>query len=222
MATPDLTPFGFTATESRLYGTLLHLGSATGYAVARAARLARANAYGALDGLVARGGATKTPGRPARYRPADPASLLARLAAQQGEAIERLSRALQDVRRPGEPETRSVEGTRALANLILQVVARAERRVEGVVAAELFRATLPAWRRAAERTTLELRIAGSLPPEAAATFGVATVPETVPTLLLIDERQTVAATGNDAERIGIWSSHPAVAAIARVALSGLA
>jgi sugar-specific transcriptional regulator TrmB len=221
MVTPDLTPFGFTATESRLYATLLHLGSATGYAVAQAARLARANAYGALDGLVARGGATKTPGRPARYRPADPASLLARLAAQQGEAIERLSRALQDVGRPAEPETRSLEGTRALANLVLQVVARAERRVEGVVAADLFRATLPAWRRAAERTTLELRIAGSLPPEAA-TFAATTVSESSPTLLLVDERQTVAAIGGDAERLGIWSSHPAVAAIARAALSGLA
>jgi sugar-specific transcriptional regulator TrmB len=221
MATPDLTPFGFTATESRLYGILLHLGSATGYAVAQAARLARANAYGALDGLVARGGATKTPGRPVRYRPSDPAALLAKLAARQGEAIDRLSRALQDVRHTGEPETRAVEGTRALANLVLQVVARAERRVEGVVGAELFRTTLPAWRRAAERTTLELRIAGSLPPEAA-TFGLATAPETFPTLLLIDERQTVAAAGDDAARSGIWSSHPAVAAIARAALSGLA
>lgn len=220
MAAPDLTPFGFTATESRLYGTLLHLGSATGYAVARAARLARANAYGALDGLVARGGATKTPGRPARYRPIDPAALVAKLAAQQGEAIERLSRALQDVRHTGEPETRAVEGTRALANVVLQVVARAEQRVAGVVGAELFRATLPAWRRAAERTTLELRIAGSLPAEAA-TFALATAPEAFPTLLLVDERQTVAATGDDAGRVGIWSSHPAIAAIARAALSSL-
>lgn len=220
MDKPDLTPFGFTATESRLYATLLHLGSATGYAVARAAHLARANAYGALDGLVARGGATKAPGRPARYRPADPASLLARLAAQQGEAMDRLSRALQDVRRPGEPETRSLDGGRALANLVLQVVARAERRVEGVVAAGLFRATLPAWRRAAERTTLELRITGTLPPEAA-TFAVATAPEAFPTLLLIDEHQTVAATGDDAGSGAIWSSHPAVAAIARAALNSL-
>jgi len=170
--------------------------------------------------LVASGGATKAPGRPALYRPADPASLLARLAAQQGEAIERLSRALQDVRRPGEPETRSVGGARALANLVLQVVARAEQRVEGVVTADLFRATLPAWRRAAERTTLALRIAGVVPPEAAA-FTVTTVPEASPTLLLVDDRLTVAATGDDAERIGIWSSHPAVAAIARAALAGL-
>ena len=92
--------------------------------------------------------------------------------------------------------------------------------MEGVVAAALFRATLPAWRRAAERTTLELRIAGTVPPEAA-TFPVATAPETFPTLLLIDDQQTVAATGDDAEHLGIWSSHPAVAAIARVALSSL-
>ena len=93
--------------------------------------------------------------------------------------------------------------------------------MEGVVATDLFRATLPAWRRAAERTSLELRIAGSLPPEAA-TFAVRAVPETFPTLLLVDERQTIAATGDDPERVGIWSSHPAVAAIARAALSGLA
>src|SRR2546427_347049 len=130
MATPpDLTPFGFTATESRVYATLLQLGPATGYAVARAARLARAKA-------------------------------------------------------------------------------------------DLVRATLPAWRRAAERATLELRIAGDIPPEAAS-FALATVAETFPTVLLIDERQTVAITGAASERTGIWSSHPAVAAVARVALEAL-
>src|SRR5437870_13171828 len=118
----DLMPFGFTATESMVYSTLLQLGPATGYAVARAAHLARANAYGALDGLVTRGAASRAPGRPAHYRPTDPQALVARLAAQQGEALERLSRALQDVSRPGEPDTRAVEGSRALANLILQVV----------------------------------------------------------------------------------------------------
>ncbi len=217
MAVPDLTPFGFTATESRVYAALLQLGPATGYAVARAVRLARANAYGALDGLVTRGAASRAPGRPARYRPTDPQGLLARLAAQQGEALERLSRALQDASRPGEPETRAVEGSRALANLIMQVVARAEHRVAGVVAADLLRLTLPAWRRAAERASLELRVAGEVPPEAVA-FSFDTVPETQPTLLLIDDRQTIAVAGAVAERSGIWSSHPAVAAMARAAL----
>jgi sugar-specific transcriptional regulator TrmB len=221
MKSIDLTPFGFTTTESRVYAALLHIGQATGYAVAQAARLAKANAYGALDGLVARGGATKTPTRPVRYRPTDPQALLARLAAEQGEALERLGQALQEVRRTGEPETRSVEGSRALANLILQVVARAEQRVEGVVTAELFRATLPAWRRAAERNTVELRIAGEVPPEAAP-FTVTAAPGTFPTLLLVDGRQVVATGASGAERGGIWSSHPAVLAIARAALAGLA
>ena len=131
-----------------------------------------------------------------------------------------MSRALQDVRRPGDPETRSVDGGRALANIVLQAVARAERRVEGVVAATLFRATLPAWRRAAERTTLELRIAGTAPPEAEP-FSTASAPETFPTVLLIDDQQTIAATGEDPDRFAIWSSHPAVVAIARLALSTL-
>src|SRR2546422_10237988 len=67
---------------------------------------------------------------------------------------ERLGRALKDVSRPAEPDTRSIEGTRAVANLILQLVARAARRVEGVITAELLRPTLPAWRRAAAHAEL--------------------------------------------------------------------
>src|SRR5204863_10093988 len=72
----DLTPFGFTPTESLVYATLLKLGPATGYSVARSAHLARANAYSALEGLTARGAASRTPppsdllaiGRPIRRR----------------------------------------------------------------------------------------------------------------------------------------------------------
>src|SRR3989442_736373 len=82
----DLMPFGFTATESMVYSTLLRLGPATGYAVARAVRLARANAYGALDGLVSRGAAVRIPGRPMRYRPADPQALVAQINAAVGSA----------------------------------------------------------------------------------------------------------------------------------------
>src|SRR6266536_6376790 len=92
----DLTPFGFTPTESLVYATLLRLGPSTGYAVARTARLARANAYSALEGLVTRGAASRTPppGRPARYRPTDPQALIAQLAMDQGAALDRLGRDL--------------------------------------------------------------------------------------------------------------------------------
>jgi len=55
VGTLDLTTFGFTPTESLIYEVLLRGGPGTGYAVARAAGLARANAYGALEGLVQKG-----------------------------------------------------------------------------------------------------------------------------------------------------------------------
>src|SRR2546422_9230065 len=134
----DLTPFGFTPTESLVYATLLRLGPSTGYAVARGARLARANAYGALEGLVSRGAATRTPppNRPARYRPTDPQALLAQLATLQGEALDRLGRELRDITRPGDPVTREVAGSRAVGKLVMQLVALAERSVERRVGKE--------------------------------------------------------------------------------------
>src|SRR5881398_1153433 len=134
----DLTPFRFTATESLAYAALLRLGPSTGYAVAHATRVARANTYGALEGLVSRTAALRLPGRPARYRATDPAALIAQLAAEQGAALDRLSRSVRDADRAG-PEIRTVTGERAVANLIMQVVARAGRRAEGVLSAELLR-----------------------------------------------------------------------------------
>jgi sugar-specific transcriptional regulator TrmB len=213
----DLTPFGFTATESLVYGALLRLGPSTGYGVAHATRVARANTYHALEGLVGRGAALRLAGRPTRYRAADPGALLAQLAAEQGDALDRLSRALREASEPLEPDTRSVAGARALANLILQLVARAERSVEGVLAAELVRPTLPAWRRARERATLALRVAGEVPAEAQA-LGAESAPRETPTLLLIDGAQVVLATGIGEGAMGIWSSHPALVAAVRLAL----
>jgi len=202
-----------------VYSTLLRLGPATGYAVARAVRLARANAYGALDGLVSRGAAVRMPGRPTRYRPADPQALLAQITAAHGEALDRLSRALADAARSTEPETKTLAGARAVANVVLQLVARAERRVEGVLAAELWRATLPAWRRAAARAQVELRIAGDAPTEAPELV-VGTTPPDHPTVLVIDNTQTLAAVGSADGLAAVWTSHPAIVALARRALGG--
>ena len=217
----DLTPFGFTPTESRVYGALLRLGPSTGYAVAHAARLARANTYGALEGLVGRTAASRLPGRPTRYRAADPRALIAQLAAQQGQALDRLSAELSTATAAVEPETRSVVGARAAANLILQVVARAERRAEGVLGAELLRPTLPAWRRAKDRATVELRVAGEVPAETQALV-TATVAADAPTALLIDDAQAVVVTGSGELATGLWSSHPAIIALVRATLGNRA
>jgi len=217
MVSVDLSAFGFTPTESLVYSTLLRLGPATGYAVARGARLARANAYGALEGLVSRGAASRSPGRPARYRPADPTTLLAQLAMQQGEALDRLSRELRDLSRPGEAVTREVTGSRAVANLIMQLVARAERSVEGVMAAELWRPTLPAWRRAGERATVSLQMLGDVPPDAPAWVTAAAGADAA-TVLLVDDAQLVVTSGAGDAIAGVWSSHPLVVMLARRAL----
>jgi sugar-specific transcriptional regulator TrmB len=215
----DLTPFGFTPTESLVYATLLRLGPSTGYAVARGARLARANAYSALEGLVTRGAAGRTPppARPARYRPTDPQALIAHLATRQGEALDRLARSLRDASHTVEPVTKEVAGARAVANLILQLVARAERRVDGVLAAELWRPTLPAWRHVATRAQVELKIAGDAPSDAEG-IAVGSAPADTPTLVVVDESQVVAASGGGDQLAGLWSSHPLIVTLAVRAL----
>ena len=221
---PDLTPFGFTPTESLVYATLLRLGPSTGYAVARGARLARANAYSALEGLVSRGAATRTPPpeRPARYRPADPQSLLAHLATLQGEALDRLGEQLRDVSRPGEPVVREVGGSRAVANLVLQLVARAERSVEGIMALELWRPTLPAWRRASERAQVTVRLRGGMPADAPSWLEPAAADSPAVTMLMIDETHVVITSGDGDAVTGLWTSHPLILLLARRALPTVA
>jgi sugar-specific transcriptional regulator TrmB len=216
----DLTPFGFTPTESLVYATLLRLGPSTGYAVARGCRLARANAYSALEGLVTRGAATRTPPsvRPARFRPIDPQALLAQLAALQGEALDRLGRELKGLARPGDPVTREVAGSRAVANLVMQLVARAERRVEGIVALELWRPTLPAWRRAAERADMSLRMRGELPADAPSWLTAAASDVPSATVLVTDESQLIVTSGEGESIAGLWTSHPLIVMLARRAL----
>jgi sugar-specific transcriptional regulator TrmB len=213
----DLTPFGFTPTESQVYAALLKLGPSTGYAVAHAVRVARANTYGALEGLVGRTAAIRLAGRPIKYRAADPQALIAQLAAEQGEALDRLSAGLSAASASVEPETRTVVGARAVGNLILQLVARAERRAAGVLAAELLRPTLPAWRRARERAAIELRVAGEVPAELE-TLVSGDAPADGPTALLIDDAQAVVVTGSGELATGLWTSHPAIVALVRATL----
>ncbi len=212
----DLTPFGFTPTESLVYQALLKLGPVTGYAVAQEARLARANAYSALEGLVARGAATRAAGRPAVYRSVEPAALLTQLAAAQGAALDRLAQALRRASAPGDPVTREVEGARAVANTVMQLVARAETAVVGVIAAELWRPSLPAWRRAASRAALTVRIAGEADDPDGLSAG--TVDPAAPTVLVVDDSHALTATGTGDATRALWSSHPLIVALARAAI----
>ncbi len=199
-----------------MYRALLELGPSTGYAVARAAGYARANAYAALAGLLRRGAAQRGGGRPARYRATDPHTLLVQLSGELGERLERLARAVAGLQRPAEPVTRSVEGSRAIANVVQQLVARATQRVQGVVASELWPPTLPAWRHAARHATLQIRISGDAPdPEGLAAGRTAAGG---PTILVADDQFALAATGSGPTMTAVWSGHPLVVLLARSSL----
>src|SRR5688572_11869685 len=129
MARIDLTHFGFTPTESLVYEVLLTGGPGTGYALARAAGLARANAYSALEGLVSKGAARVEGGRPRQYRPEPPTSLIARISNDQGLALERLSADLETIAVPATPTVVEIETIRAVLQLITHDIARASRSV---------------------------------------------------------------------------------------------
>ena len=136
--------------------------------------------------------------------------------------MDRLGREVRGLSRPGDPVTREVAGSRAVANLVTQLVARAERSVEGVMALELWRPTLPAWRRAAERATLTVRARGGLPPDAPAWLEPAASDAPDATVLLVDDTQLVMTSGDGETVAGLWTSHPLIVLLARRALRGAA
>ena len=144
MTSIDLTPFGFTPTESKVYEVLLADGPGTGYAVARSAGLARANAYSALEGLVSKGAARSEDRQPKVFRAEPPASVLARIANAQGAALERLSRALDGF---GAPPTLSIvelSSPKGLLQLLTNEIARAQRAVHLLAPAEAYPLLAPA------------------------------------------------------------------------------
>jgi hypothetical protein len=120
----DLTPFGFTPTEAAVYQRLLALGPSSGYGVAKDAGLARANAYSALDGLVAKGAALVEEAAPKLYRPVAPHALLARIAAQESAKLDRLDEQVAAEGRGGAPATVAVSGEREFSQMALRTAAR--------------------------------------------------------------------------------------------------
>jgi hypothetical protein len=100
--------------------------------------------------------------------------------------------------------------------VIQQFVARAGREVRGVLAAELWAPTLPAWRRAAGRARLDLRLTGEVADTQGLAVGAA--PPDTPTLLLLDDTYAVTATGAGDHVQALWSSHPLILSLARRAL----
>lgn len=219
----DLTPFGFTPTEGLVYQVLLTAGPGTGYAVAREAGLARANAYAALEGLVAKGAARADEGRPRRYRPEPPASLLARIASDHGRAVEQLAEELEGLSAPSTPALVEIDSARAALQLVSHDVARATERIHLLAPADAFPLLAPALRRPVA-AGLEVILASSAPLD----FAVAPVRVArpfpawpgEPLVMAVDGRSGMLATRQGAEVQGHWGTAAAFVAAARALVEG--
>lgn len=221
MARVDLTPFGFTPTESLVYEVLLTAGPGTGYAIARAAGLARANAYSALEGLVTKGAARADGGRPRRYRPEDTTALIARIANNHGQALDKLSTDLEALSVPSAPTLVEIDSPRAALQLISHDVARATKTVALLAPAEAYPLLAPALRRPASGG-VELTLLTTGPVElpfapVAVIDGGPDWPGT-PLICVVDDKSALVAyrLGNDVH--GHWSTAPAMIAAARLTL----
>jgi sugar-specific transcriptional regulator TrmB len=217
----DLTSFGFTPTESLVYEVLLKHGPGTGYALARAAGLARANAYSALEGLVTKGAARVDGGRPRRYRPESPAGLVARISNNHGLALERLSRELDGIAAPSESSVIEIDSGRSILQLLSHDIARSSKSVELLAPPDAFPLLAPALRRPLS-AGIPVSLWSTAPITADLGIDVRVVAEQpwpgMPILAVIDERSAIVGSRQGSEVQGYWSSAPSFIAAAGLAL----
>ena len=222
MSPIDLTHFGFTPTEGLVYQVLLTGGPGTGYAIARAAGLARANAYSALEGLVSKGAARVDAGRPRRYRPEAPAALIARISNDHGQALERLSRELDAVSVPQTETLVELLSTRSLLQLATHDIARATESVGLLAPPDAYPLQGPALR-SPYSAGLPLTLAATGPVE----LGFTAVEEVttegrrwpgMPIILVVDHGSAILAARNGNEVRGHWSTSATFVAGARLTL----
>jgi sugar-specific transcriptional regulator TrmB len=218
----DLTPFGFTPTESRVYEVLLRNGPGTGYTIARAAGLARANTYSALEGLVAKGAALVEGGRPKRYRPENPAALVALITNRQGDELERLNATLKSFGTTATPTLIAISSPKGALQILSHEIARANETVQLLAPADAYPILAPALRRAASASlALDLR---SLKP---VNLGFAPVTSAgsgswpgEPLLMITDGRTAMVGSRQGSQVEGHWSTAAGFVAAARATFEG--
>lgn len=222
----DLTPFGFTPTESASYQALLELGPSSGYGVAKHLSIARANAYQALNALVAKGVAMLGAGAPRSYRAVSPDGLLALLTQAEATKLDQLEAQVAALEHGGEPSTVAFSGERGLEELALRTAARASS-VRCLGPDSLMRRLVPIWRKrhhdgAATDLTLLGEPATPFPipfttrePDPAGHFTGRS-----PFILLTESAAIVGVVDSDIS--GVWSSDVLLRGLAGAALAALA
>jgi len=223
----DLTPFGFTPTESAAYQALLARGPSNGYALAKALTIARANAYQALSGLAAKGAVQPTGEQPQRYRPLRPDVLFSQIVAREAEKLDALEAQLTDQPKAEREVLVGVRGDRALIDLATRSAARSAAPLTALAGGKVLQALTPAWRQRASRgvsTVLwsvgeaegfPLLLAGTVPLDSVERyFGgpIALFDFGEPVILMRSHGDVMA---------GYWTSDPVIGGAVRAALARL-
>jgi hypothetical protein len=217
----DLTPFGFTPTESLAFTSLLDLGPSSAYAVAKDLGVARANAYQALDGLRAKGACVLVEANPKIYRAGDPGGLLATISEGVTTKLDRLEAQIRKQPRPGAPLTTSFSSERAFREIVLRTAVRSVH-LTGIGPPDVLLGLNPIWRkRAADglesrlwaigdgEVQVPVPLAGMIPVRHAIDlFGAD------PVVILVDDAVLV---GRREEQglAGYWTSDPVLMATTR-------
>lgn len=127
----EMVTLGFTASEARVYVTLLEQPESTGYEVAKAASLPRANVYAALQSLVMKDSATKVAADgPARFVAVPPADVFGRIKRDTGRRADNL---IADLARLNAPRSETVFYTlrnfEAIIDRVASLTSAARERV---------------------------------------------------------------------------------------------
>ncbi len=212
--TIDLTPFGFTPTESTVYAALLDGGASSGYRVSKLLSLARANTYQALHGLVAKGAAVETDrGPPKLFRAISPRSLLALITRRQIEELDEFEQQVFEHPDEGAETIVPLVGRRAFEQVALRTTVRAPGQIIALAPQGLIEVLAPIWRkRAQDGTPTRLWALGELAgqpatpvegwiplPVVAERFGGAVA-------VLAAERTAVLAHIDNQDLMGHWTS----------------
>jgi len=224
----DLTPFGFTPTESLAYSGLLENGPSSGYALARTLSLARANAYQALRGLVSKGAAVVVNEDPQVFRAVQPTALMAQIARDQEVKLETLEQQVTSGQMGGAPATTEFSGERELYALALRSITRSPAAVSCVAPARLLSVLLPIWRkRLADGAKTHLWIAGegsgSFPVDIVGTVTEEPIIEYFggpATLISAADCASLSVMQGDV-LTGLWSSDPVIIGATRASLAAI-
>lgn len=147
-----LNALGFSSHEGRVYVALLKQPSATGYELARAAGIPRANVYQVLSALLAKNAIQLVSDGPARYVAHTPVDVLGRIKRETAARCDSLTADLETLLPAAEPAAFwTLRGREAIVERVVALVEEATSRIAVCVWAEDL-AWLSAPLRAAHRT----------------------------------------------------------------------